>query len=75
MDSIEILQAFLAKQAIRKKRVEADILADFQMMEKIFTKMEMKYNVLCQFIRKEKFENTWKQFVTVSKFISLLMAL
>jgi hypothetical protein len=35
MDAIEKLQAFLAKLSIRKKRVEADILANFQMLEDV----------------------------------------
>jgi hypothetical protein len=35
MDSTERLQAFLAKLSIWKERVEAAILANFQMMEEV----------------------------------------
>jgi hypothetical protein len=35
MDATEKLQAFLAKLSIWKKRVEADIVANFQMLEEV----------------------------------------
>jgi hypothetical protein len=35
MDATEKLQAFLAKLSIWTKRVEADILANFQMLEEV----------------------------------------
>jgi hypothetical protein len=35
MDATENLQAFLAKLSIWKKRVEADIVANFQMLEEV----------------------------------------
>jgi hypothetical protein len=35
MDATEKLQAFLAKLSVRKKRVEVDILANFQMLEEV----------------------------------------
>jgi hypothetical protein len=35
MDATEKLQTFLAKQSVWKKRVEADILANFQMLEEV----------------------------------------
>jgi hypothetical protein len=50
MDATEKLQAFLAKLSIWKKRVEADIVANFQMLEKCFTKMDVRYKILCQFL-------------------------
>jgi hypothetical protein len=50
MDAIEKLQGFLAKLSIRKKTAEADILANFQMLEEVFTKMKVRDNILCQFI-------------------------
>jgi bifunctional DNase/RNase len=34
-DAIEKLQAFLAKLSILKKRVQVDILANFQMLEEV----------------------------------------
>jgi hypothetical protein len=36
MDATEKLQAFLAELSIRKKRVEADSVAIFQMLEEVF---------------------------------------
>jgi hypothetical protein len=36
MDATEKLQAFIAKLSIWKKRVEADIFADFQILEEVF---------------------------------------
>jgi hypothetical protein len=35
MDATEKLHAFLAELSIRKKRVEADIVANFQMLEEV----------------------------------------
>jgi hypothetical protein len=35
MDATEILQAFLAKSPVWKNRLEADILANFQVLEEV----------------------------------------
>jgi hypothetical protein len=49
MDPTENLQALLANLSIWKKRVEADIVANFKCWRKCFTKMELRYKILYQF--------------------------
>jgi hypothetical protein len=48
MDATEKLQALLAKQSIWKKRVEADILANFEMLMEVFH--QERAEILCQFL-------------------------
>jgi hypothetical protein len=47
VDATETLQASLAKQSIWKKRVEADIVANFQMLEEVLyqDRCEIKFSV------------------------------
>jgi hypothetical protein len=45
-----------------KKKAEADILANFEMIEEVFTKMEVRYKILCPFPSREKSINSWKHF-------------
>jgi hypothetical protein len=50
MDATEKLQAFLAKLSILKKRVEADILANFQMLAEVLHQDGVEITKFCQFL-------------------------
>jgi hypothetical protein len=50
MDATEKLRAFLVELSIWKKEAEAEILTDTEMLEKCFTKMELRYKILCQIL-------------------------
>jgi hypothetical protein len=39
---------FLAELQMLKKRVEAEILSKFQMLEKLHAKMELRYKIICK---------------------------
>jgi hypothetical protein len=41
------------------------------MLEKCFTKMDVRYKILCQFLWKEKSENTWKHFSSFKSYFYL----
>jgi hypothetical protein len=50
MDATEKLQAFLAKLSIWKKRVEADIVANFQILEEVLYQDGCEIQIFCQFL-------------------------
>jgi hypothetical protein len=50
MEATEKLKALLAKLSILKKIVEADILANFQMLQQIIYRGGVEIQNLCQFL-------------------------
>jgi hypothetical protein len=61
--------------SIWKKRVEPDILANFQMMEEVLYEDRAEIQNALTVSLKRKIANTWEQFRTLSKVNSTLMAL
>lgn len=64
------IKVLLAKLLIWKTRVEADILADFQMLEELFTKMELR-NKIVNFFEKINLRTPGNNVRTLSKVICL----
>jgi hypothetical protein len=76
MDATEKLQAFFATLSIWTKRIEANILANFQMLEEVLYQHGLEIqNSLSISLKREICEQLETHFRNVSKVISILMAL
>jgi hypothetical protein len=76
MDATETLQAFLAKLSIRRKRVAADILANFRILEVVLRQDGAEIqNFLSIYFKKRNLRKPGTTSELFQKLLSILMAL